>query len=117
MNTHTEEYFYREGCFIEEWSNTEEDTACSIAHVRVEPKVKTHLHALRGTVERYVILQGSARVTVGERQWHVAAKDVVIIPANTPQCIENLAQTDLCFLAICTPRFELGNYADLTTNS
>lgn len=114
MNNHVEEYFFKEGCFIEEWLNSENDAELSVAQVRVEPGVTTHLHSLTETVERYVILHGSARVMVGEEQWHVTAKDVVTIPAGTPQRIQNLEQTDLVFLAICTPRFQPENYHDLS---
>lgn len=117
MSTHHEEYFYKEGCYVEEWLNNQDHSAMSIARVRVEPKQSTQLHALKNTVERYVILEGSARVTVGDKEWHVAAKDVVVIDAETPQRIQNLQKSDLVFLAICTPRFEVGNYTDLSENS
>lgn len=117
MSTHHEEYFYKEGCYIEEWSNNENQPAMSIAQVRVEPGQATQLHALKDTTERYVILEGSARVTVGDREWHVTAKDVVTIDANVAQRIHNLEQADLIFLAICSPRFEIENYIDMSENS
>lgn len=104
------EYFFKEGCFIEEWHNSEADKDCSIAHVRVEPGSTTKLHALRNTVERYVILKGKARVTVGTKQWEISDGDVVVIQANEKQKITNLTKDDLLFLAICTPRFEVSNY-------
>lgn len=116
MTQHVEEYFFKEGCYIEEWQNSADYDDCSIAHVRVGSGLTTHLHSLKNTVERYVILHGSARVTVGDKQWHVSSKDVVNIPAGTPQCIQNLEQTDLSFLAICTPRYQASNYQDLSDN-
>lgn len=104
------EYYFKEGCFIEEWHNQEKDKNCSIAHVRVESGNTTKLHALKNTVERYVILKGCAEVTVGNRQWQVSDGDVVVIKADEAQKITNLKKDDLLFLAICTPRFEVSNY-------
>ncbi|MGO1001331.1 hypothetical protein [Lysobacter sp. CA196] len=37
----------------------------------------------------------------------------MVIPPGVPQRIANLGDGDLLFLAICTPRFEPGNYEDL----
>ena len=107
------EYYFKEGCYIQEWHNTDQDSDCSIAHVRVEAKQTTRLHALKDTQERYVIVSGQARVTVADKSWLVDAKDVVQIVANTPQKIENLLNEDLVFLAICTPRFKEKNYQEL----
>jgi len=108
-----QEYFFKEGCFIEEWHNSGSDQDCSIAHVRVEAKQTTKLHALKKSFERYLILEGQAMVTVGEKSWQIGPKDVVLIAPNQPQKIENLLDTDLKFLAICTPRFEEENYYEL----
>jgi len=107
------EYYFKEGCFIEEWHNSENDTECSVAHVRVEAGQTTKLHALKNTTERYVILSGRATVTVGDKSWRVDEGDVVVIPANTPQKIENLDTRDLLFLAICTPYFQVQNYQEV----
>jgi mannose-6-phosphate isomerase-like protein (cupin superfamily) len=41
--------------------------------------------------------------------------DVVLIPPACPQRIANLGDTDLIFLAICTPRFRPEAYEDLDT--
>ena len=108
------EYFFREGCFITELSNSAGDPAVSIARARVEPGRVTRWHRLRNTVERYVILSGAGVVEIGEapaREVH--ANDVVIIPALRPQRIRNIGTADLIFLAICTPRFVLENYEDV----
>ena len=110
--TRPEEYYFKEGCFIEEWHNIADDQSCSIARVRVEGGKTTKLHALKNTVERYVMLGGSAMVTVGKKSWQVSEGDVVVIKPDEPQKIENLDQEDLVFLAICTPRFVVGNYRE-----
>ena len=108
------EYYFREGCYITELSNTENDRDLSIARVRVEPAKATRWHSLEGIAERYVILSGSGRVEVGRDHVHdVGEGDVVVIPAKTAQRIINTGQRDLVFLALCTPRFEESAYRDL----
>ncbi|MFK7864979.1 MAG: cupin domain-containing protein [Pseudohongiellaceae bacterium] len=109
-----EEYFFREGCHIIEVSNSPNDKELSIARARVEPGRTTAWHQLKGTCERYVILQGSGEVEIGDvPKTHVAEGDTVIIPPQTPQRIHNSGFCDLVFLAICSPRFQIENYEDL----
>ncbi|MCX5827051.1 MAG: cupin domain-containing protein [Deltaproteobacteria bacterium] len=101
-----DEFFTEEGCFILEMWNTPEDGEVSIARARVGPGVTTALHRLKDTVERYVILEGTGLVEVGDLPpTEVGAGDVVIIPRSTPQRITNAGDGDLIFLCICTPRF------------
>ena len=95
------EFYTPERCFITELSNTPDDPEASIALARVEPGVTTRWHRLRGTTERYVMLEGRGRVEVGE------------LPALCRQRITNVGNGDLRFLAICTPRFEQRNYEDV----
>ena len=107
------EYYFEEGCYITELSNTAADEAVSIARARLQPGEKTRLHALLETAERYVILAGSGKVRVGEQQGPVDVGDVVLIPPGVPQNIEADADAELVFLAICSPRFKPGVYRDL----
>lgn len=108
------EYFFREGCFINELSNQSEDEALSIARARVRPGEGTHWHRLRDRVERYVILQGVGAVHIGNMTpQDVSAGDVVFIPAGCPQKIFNRGEIDLVFLALCTPRFVADCYIDM----
>jgi mannose-6-phosphate isomerase-like protein (cupin superfamily) len=108
------EYYFREGCYINELANTEDDPAVSIARARVAPGIVTRWHSLRDTVERYVILSGTGRVEAGNLPaQEVRAGDVVVIPALCRQRIENVGNDDLVFLAICSPRFRPENYEDL----
>lgn len=109
----SEEYFFREGCHIQEWHNSAADTEMSVARVRVEPHSETKLHLLRGTTERYVILSGKGIVSVAGRSWPVGVGDVVVIEADDEQKINNNQSQELIFLAICTPRFEQKNYRQL----
>ena len=110
----TAEYFSEERCHILELANHEADGAASIARARVVPGATTVWHRVRGTVERYVILQGTGRVEVGAALVeNVGPGDVVLIPADERQRITNTGTTELKFLCICSPRFEWRNYERL----
>jgi mannose-6-phosphate isomerase-like protein (cupin superfamily) len=111
------EYFFEEGCYILELSNTAADSDVSIARARVQPGIKTRRHRLHGITERYVILEGNGRVEVGELlAQDVAYGDVIRIPPDTNQCIRNIGDSDLVFLAVCTPRFNRSAYEDTEDN-
>jgi mannose-6-phosphate isomerase-like protein (cupin superfamily) len=108
------EFYISEGCFISEWWNTPDDAAVSIARARVPPGVTTRWHRLRGTTERYVILEGRGRAYVGDSDPRdVAPGDVLRIAPACPQRIANTGERDLIFLAICTPRFVQEAYEEL----
>ena len=105
------EYFFHEGCYINELSNHVQDPGLSIAQARVCPGVTTQWHALRETTERYLILSGQGSVEVGDLAAQpVEPGDVVLIPPGTRQRITNTGNADLLFLALCTPRFQSRNY-------
>ena len=101
-----DEFATPEGCYIIEVSNSPDDPGVSIARARVEPGVTTRWHRLAATAERYVVLEGSGRVEIGDRPAQdVGPGDVVLIPPQCRQRITNTGAVDLIFLAICTPRF------------
>jgi len=109
------EFFTSEQCYIRELSNSDRDPQVSIAQVRVRPGITTRWHRLVGIAERYCILSGNGEVQIGERPAQaVAAGDLVIIPAGCRQRIRNPGADDLVFLAICTPRFRIECYQELT---
>lgn len=108
------EYFTEEKCFINEVSNTPDTPELSIARARVLPGVTTRWHRLIGTMERYIILEGTGRVQVGPlAPQTVGPGDVVVIPADCPQRITNVGPKDLIFMAVCIPRFLPESYEDL----
>ncbi len=110
----SDEYFFHEGCHITEWWNATADPRVSIARARVEPGMTTRWHRLRGVTERYVILAGEGRVEVGElAAQDVAVGSIVLIPPGVAQRITCVGEEHLVFLAVCTPRFEMGCYEDL----
>ena len=110
----TREYYFVEGCFITELSNSADDPDVSIARARLVPGQVTRWHYLRGTGERYVVLEGEGLVEVGDLPpQRVTAGDVVVIPPEARQRIANAGENDLVFLAICSPRFALTAYVDI----
>ncbi|MBX2849741.1 MAG: cupin domain-containing protein [Acidiferrobacterales bacterium] len=109
------EYYFKEGCYIEEWLNSPDDETMSIAKVRVLANTQTKNHALKNTTERYVILSGQGNVSVGDKQWPVKQGDVVTIKPDQTQSIINTGSEDLVFVAICTPRFVEHNYYQLAS--
>jgi mannose-6-phosphate isomerase-like protein (cupin superfamily) len=103
-----------ERCLIIELANWADDPAASIARARVAPGVTTRWHRLKNTIERYVILEGTGRVEVGELPAQIVNRgDVVLIPPLCRQRITNIGNDDLIFLAICTPRFTDDIYEDI----
>lgn len=111
------EFYTSEKCYITELSNTPDDPDVSIARAKVEPGVTTRWHRLKGTVERYYIVNGTGRVEVGKLSpKEVKPGDIVLIPPMCRQRITNIGSEDLVFLAICTPRFSNDVYKDIEVN-
>ncbi len=107
------EFATDERCTITELLN---DPACpevSLALARVAPGVTTRLHAVDGTVERYIILSGTGLVEIDGETAPVAPGDRVLIPAGVPQRITATGPEGLAFHCVCTPRFRQQNYRDL----
>jgi mannose-6-phosphate isomerase-like protein (cupin superfamily) len=108
-----QEYFFEEGCYILELSNSAEDPELSVARARVPEGVTTRRHRLVGITERYVIQQGQGMVEIGDADAvPVSQGDVVIIAPGESQRIMNSGSGDLVFLALCTPRFVQSAYED-----
>lgn len=110
----SKEYETPECCRILKIWDDDRDGAVSVARATVKPGVTTQPHRLRGVDERYLILQGTGVVKVGEMApQHVVPGDVVVIPAGTIQQITNNGDTDLVFYCVCTPRFSPKYYESL----
>mgnify|MGYP003514616191 CR=1 FL=1 len=86
------EYWFPEGCYIDELLNDPNDPVVSIARARVPVGGITRWHRLRGTAERYLIESGRGRVELGVLDSReVGPGDVVVIPPDCRQRIANLA--------------------------
>ena len=79
--------------------------AQSLAEALVEPGAITALHLHRETEELYFILEGSAQMTLGERQFAVSAGDTICIEPGTPHRIRNTGAGRLRILCSCTPAY------------
>jgi len=100
------EFYIDERCHVVEHWNSPDDAQASVARIRVAAGTITQLHRLRGTAERYLIVQGRGRIEVaGLAPAQVGPGDSVFIPADAAQRIAALGDEELVFLAICTPRF------------
>lgn len=102
-----------EGCHIRELLNDPRVPEVSLATARVEPGVTTALHRV-DVREWYVFVAGTGLMTIGdEKPFPVRPGDTVVIPAGVPQCIRNMAESDLVFHCICQPRFREDCYESL----
>ena len=108
------EFYTEERCHILELINEQDDRSQSLARARVEPGVKTAWHRLKGTAEVYYILSGQGQIELGEEfTRQVKAHDVVRIPPDMAQRIENTGPDELIFLCFCTPAFNDTCYEEL----
>lgn len=112
-----QEYFFKEGCYILEWYNRDDDEATSLVRARVAAGLKTRWHRLVSTEERYVVVSGlgTAELFLDGRvqSFNLTVGDSLRIPENVPQRITNTGNEELVFMALCTPRFKTENYIDV----
>ena len=108
------EYFSAERCYVTELYNNPLDSTVSVARIRVEPGVSTCWHRLTGISERYLLLSGQGLLELGEHPPRLLLEgDHALIEPDQAQRITNTGDSDLEFLVICTPRFQLAAYQDL----
>jgi mannose-6-phosphate isomerase-like protein (cupin superfamily)/SAM-dependent methyltransferase len=110
----SKEYYTPEGCYIIENVNLPTDPDLSVALARVERGVTTRWHRLTGTIERYIIREGTGLVEISYlAPQEVRPGDVILIPPLCRQRITNVGDQDLVFLCICSPGFTPECYADI----
>jgi mannose-6-phosphate isomerase-like protein (cupin superfamily) len=110
------EYYFDEGCYINELSNSGDDPELSIARARVAPGQTTRWHRLHDVSERYLVVEGRGLAEVdGLQPTEVGPGDVVIIPPGAAQRITGLGEQDLVFLAICSPPFTEQAYEEIAS--
>lgn len=108
------ENWLQEGCYIAEVWNSESDPSVSVVRARVEPGAATRWHILDAITERYLLQSGQGRVQLGDGfDQTLACGSAVVIPPSMSQRISNIGDTDLVFLAVCTPRFDPAAYRDV----
>ena len=110
------EYYFDEGCHINELSNSGDDPELSIARARVAPGQTTRWHRLHDVSERYLVLEGRGLAQVADlAPVEVGPGDVVIIPPGAAQRITALGDQDLVFLAVCVPPFTEQAYEEISS--
>jgi len=94
-----------DGCEIRELlhpKNDPVDLPYSLALATVDIGQQSQQHKLKQT-EVYHILQGHGRMRIENEKNEVAAGDVIMVPAEAIQCIENIGNEPLIFIAIVSP--------------
>lgn len=82
----------------------------SLAHATVAPGEKSKPHRLK-TDEVYYILQGEGRMHIGDEVATVYKGDVIDIPPDAVQWIENSSDEPLVFLCIVDPAWRADDEA------
>lgn len=83
--------------------NEEVDLGYSLAEARLAPGKASYPHILERQSELYLFVQGQARVHVGEEQKRVQAGEIVLVPADVRQYVENIGTQELVFYCIVNP--------------
>ena len=99
------EFTANDGCLIRELlhpKNDPVDTGYSLAVARVRAGERTRPHKLAQT-EVYYILTGQGRMHINNETREVSTGDVILIPPQTIQWIENTGEDELRFIAIVSP--------------
>jgi mannose-6-phosphate isomerase-like protein (cupin superfamily) len=94
-----------DGCTIRELlhpKNDAIDLPYSLALATVDVGSKSYQHKLE-QIEVYHILQGQGRMFIEDEDNEVGVGDVIVIPAEALQWIENIGSEPLIFAAIVSP--------------
>ena len=99
------EFTANDGCRIREVLHPENDPVhlpYSLAHACIAPDSQSYRHRLK-QAEVYYILAGSGVMHINEEQQPVKTGDMIYIPSDAIQWLENTGDTDLNFLALVSP--------------
>jgi mannose-6-phosphate isomerase-like protein (cupin superfamily) len=75
----------------------------SIAHAILKADESSLVHKLKISVEIYYILEGKGIIHIDNEKEIVNPGQVIYIPANSKQYIENIGNNELKFLCIVSP--------------
>ena len=79
---------------------------CSIAHAVLKAGESSLVHKLKTSIEIYYILEGKGIMHIDEESEEVQPGQVIYIPANSKQYIQNTGDNELKFLAIVYPMWQ-----------
>ena len=77
----------------------------SVAHAILKPLDSSIPHKLKNSVEIYYILQGKGIMHIDEEMEEVKSGQIVYIPPNSKQYLENTGNEELKFLCIVNPKW------------
>ena len=78
----------------------------SLAHAALKPGERSLLHKLKESSEIYYVLEGKGVMHIDEESEEVKKDQVIYIPPNSKQYIENKGKADLRFLCIVDPAWK-----------
>ncbi|HEX3725954.1 MAG TPA: cupin domain-containing protein [Pirellulales bacterium] len=78
----------------------------SLAEARLPPGASTTPHYHPACEEIYYVLQGSARMRIGDQTADVGVGDAIAIPPGEIHQITNTGEQPLVFLCCCAPGYE-----------
>ena len=79
----------------------------SIAHAILKPKESSVPHRLKTSVEIYYILEGRGLMHIEDEFKEVNPNQIIHIPSNAKQWIENVENSDLKFLCMVCPPWKV----------
>jgi len=86
-------------------SNDKVDINYSIAHAVVKPGHSSLKHKMKSS-EVYIITKGKGIMHIDKEQKEVKEGNIVFIPPNAVQFIENKSKEDLVFICIVEPEWK-----------
>ncbi len=73
-----------------------------VLRLTIRPGHKISLQKHEHRAEHWIVVQGEAKVTLGDEKRIVRVNESVFIPAGTPHRLENAGQSDLCLVEVQT---------------
>ncbi|MBI3511028.1 MAG: cupin domain-containing protein [Bacteroidetes bacterium] len=80
------------------------DSLSSSFVIIVPKEVKKHLHATHS--EQVYVISGEADMTVGDKNFHIKAGDIIFIPKGTPHSAMVTSKEPLKILSVQSPYFD-----------
>jgi len=100
-------YTTKDGSVIRELMhpNVHGNTKLSLAEATIPVGLTTLLHKHHQSEEIYHILEGSGKMTMGDKKFDVKVGDTICIPPGTPHLIQNTGKISLRILCCCSPPY------------
>ncbi len=80
------------------------DSLTSSFCIVIKKEVKAHKHLTHA--EHVVVLEGTAQMRLGDKQFEIKKGDVIFIPKNTVHAVKNTGKVPLKVLSFQAPNFD-----------